>query len=42
MNQPGVFQNRQTLEELLRKDLDELCAESFELILLDQFVKVGR
>ena len=42
MDQPGVFQYRQAIEKLLCEDLDELSAETLELILLDEFVEIRR
>jgi hypothetical protein len=40
--QPGLLQDRQTIQQLLCENLYELCAQSFELILLDQFVEIRR
>jgi hypothetical protein len=42
VNQASIFQYRQTFKELLREHLHELCAEALELVLLDEFVQVGR
>ena len=42
MYQPGLLQDRQTIQQLLREDLHELGTQSLELILLDQFVEVRR
>lgn len=40
MNKPRLVQQGQSVEELLRKDSDESGAETTELVLLDELVKV--
>ena len=42
VDEPRFLQNRQSVEQLGREDLDELRAETLELVLLDQLVQVGR
>jgi hypothetical protein len=40
--QPRLLEHRQRVQQLGSKHLHELCTQPLELILLDQFVKVGR
>ena len=42
MNEAGLFEYRERVQKLCRKDLHELSAETLELVLLDQLVQVGR
>lgn len=42
MYQPRLLQNSQSVQELSGEDLDELCTQPLELILLDQFVQIRR
>lgn len=42
MDQPGILQHGQTLQELLCEDFDQLRTETLELILLDELVQIGR
>lgn len=42
MNQARLFQDGQCVQQLRSKHLDELQAESAELVVLDEFVQVGR
>lgn len=39
--QPRLLEHRQRVQQLGGEHLHELCAQPLELILLDQFVKVG-
>lgn len=40
MDETCFFKHRQSVQELRRKDFDELSAEALELVLFDEFVKV--
>ena len=40
MDQPGLVEKTQTVEQLLRKDPHERRAQSTKLVLLDQLVEV--
>ena len=42
VNEPCFLQHRQRVQELTHEDLDQLGAQTLELILLDQLVKVRR
>lgn len=39
--QPRLLEHRQRIQQLGSEHLHELCTQPLELILLDQFVKVG-
>lgn len=41
MNKSRLVEERKAIEELLRKDTDQGCAQSAELILLDKLVQVN-
>lgn len=41
MYQPRLLEDRQGVQQLGGENLHELCTQPLELILLDQFVKVG-
>lgn len=41
MDQPGLVEDGEGIEELCGKDLDELCAEAAKLVLLDELVEIG-
>ena len=38
MDQPSIFEDRQTLEKLLCEYFDELGTKTLELVLLDELV----
>ena len=40
MDQSCILEDRETLKQLLREDLDQLGTKTLELILLDQFVEI--
>lgn len=42
MDQARLFQDGQGIQQLRSKHLDELQTESAELVVLDEFVQVGR
>ena len=42
VDEARVLQNGQRVEKLRHEDLDELGAETLELVLLNQLVEVGR
>lgn len=42
MYEASFLQHCERIEELRSEDLNELCAKTLELILLDQLVEVGR
>lgn len=42
MDQTSIFQDRHGVQQLRCEDFDKLSAQALELILLDEFVKVGR
>ena len=42
MDQSCVLEDRQTFQQLLSKDLDQLDTETLELVLLDQLVQIRR
>lgn len=42
MDQPGIFEYRQRIQQLCHKDLDKLSAQPLKLILFDQFIEIGR
>lgn len=42
MDQTSIFQDRHGVQQLRCEDFDKLSTQALELILLDEFVKVGR
>ena len=42
MDQPSIFEDGESIQQLRSENFDELCAEALELVLLDQLVQVGR
>lgn len=42
MDQSRIFEHRKTFQQLLGENLDELCAQALELVLLDELVEVRR
>ena len=42
MNEAGLLEYRERVQELRREDLHELSAETLELVLLDKLVEVRR
>ena len=42
MDEASFFQHRESIQKLSHENLDELRTQPLELILLDQFVEVGR
>ena len=42
MNEAGLLEYRERVQELGREDLHELRAETLELVLLDKLIKVRR
>ena len=42
MDQPSIFEDGESIQQLRGEDLHELGAEALELVLFDEFVQVGR
>ena len=42
MNQPGLLEHSESIEQLSCEDLDQLCTQPLELVLLDQLVQIRR
>ena len=40
MNQPGLLEHSESIEQLSREDLDQLCTQPLELVLLDELVQI--
>ena len=42
MDQPSIFEDGESIQQLRGEDLHELGAEALELVLFDEFVQVRR
>ena len=42
MDEPGLLENCQCIQQLSREDFHELCTQALELVLLDELVQIGR
>ena len=42
MDEPGLLENCQCIQQLSCEDFHELCTQALELVLLDELVQIGR